>query len=200
MCIKGPQWRVREVRHAVLNAFCRLLPLMPILMLPFVEARAAILLRPATLVLLLTAVSGVLATHLSILGPGRLFVLMAPGAEASDLSSVELRAFSAIRDKALSAHLLRGKPSFLSKTSFPKYSRYLLEQELCNKDEDAAPSAGNGRLIWIARKHARSASDQPIFSFCESHLPEPRLWGTSSAGFSYLEVSFICRASTRCLW
>ena len=132
---------------------------MPILMLPFEEARAAIVLRPATLVLLLTAMSGVMAPHLSILGPGRLLVLIAPGTEASNLSSVELRAFSAIRDMALSAHLLRGKPSFPNKTSFPWYSRYVLEQELCNKDEDTAPSAGNGCLIWTARKHARSASD-----------------------------------------
>ena len=63
------------------HAFCRVLPLMPILMWPLEEARAAIVLRPATFVLLLTAVSGVMATHLSILGPGRLFVLIAPCAE-----------------------------------------------------------------------------------------------------------------------
>ena len=175
MCLSRPQWHEGEVEHAVESAFRRALPLMPILMLPFEEARAAIVLRPATLVLLLTAVSGVMATYLSILGPGRLLVLIAPGAEASDLSSVELRAFSAIRDKALSAHLLRGKSSSPSKTSFPWSSRYVLEQESCNKDEDAASYAGNGRLIWIARKHARSASDQPIFSLCQAHLPEPCL-------------------------
>ena len=102
---------------------------MPILIWPLEEARAAIVLRPATLVLLLIAVSGVMATHLSILGPGRLFVFIAPDAKAQVLSSVELRAFSAIRDRAMSAHLLRGKPSSLCRTSFDKYSRYFTEQE-----------------------------------------------------------------------
>ena len=158
---------------------CRHLPLMPILIWPLEEARAAIVLRPATLVLLLTALRGSMAAHLSILGPGRPFVLIAPGAEAQDLSSVELRASSAIRDKAKGAYLLRETPSSLSNISFPFYTRHLLEQSLCHGNEDAATIAGNRRLNWIARKHARSASDQPIFSLRQSLLPHPRLSPTA---------------------